>query len=305
MGRVAPDRLSPSAIGDLLAAGPVVLDGGLSTALEERGHDLSTSLWSARLVRDAPDEVRAAHAGFVEAGARVLITASYQMSYSGYEAAGLTAAQCDADLLATVRIAREAAGDRALVAASVGPYGAARADGSEYTGYPDVPRAALRDFHARRLEHLVAAEPDLLAVETLPEVREAEVVAALVDEIAPGMPYWLSFSATTGGRLTGGAPFAEAAASARGSCVAVGVNCTAPALVDELLEGASAPVPFVVYPNSGARYDPAGKTWADAGTPVFTAETVRGWVERGAALVGGCCGTSAAGVAAVASALRR
>jgi homocysteine S-methyltransferase len=249
--------------------------------------------------------VRAAQAGFVAAGAQVLISASYQLSYEGYAAAGLTAAQCDDDLAATVRLAREAAGGRALVAASVGPYGAARADGSEYTGYPDVPRAALRDFHARRLERLVAAGPDLLAVETLPELREAEVVAALVDEIDPGMPYWVSFSATRGGRLTGGAPFAEAAASAGGSCVAVGVNCTAPALVDELLEGATAPVPFVVYPNSGARYDPAGKTWADAGTPVFTAATVQGWVERGAALVGGCCGTSAAGVAAVAAAVGR
>ncbi len=289
----------------LLAAGPVVLDGGLSTALEERGHDLSTSLWSARLVRDAPGEVVAAQRTFVEAGAQVLIAASYQMSYAGYGAVGRTEAECDEDLHAAVRLAREAAGDRALVAASVGPYGAHLADGSEYTGYPDVSRRTLREFHARRLERLVAAGPDLLACETLPELREGEVVAELVAELDPAMPYWLSFSATTGGRLTGGAPFAEAAALPSGSCVAVGVNCTPPALVDELLDGAAAAVPFVVYPNSGSRYDPEGKTWADAGTPVFTAETVRGWVERGARVVGGCCGTSSAGVAAVAEALGR
>ena len=60
----------------------------------------------------------------------------------------------------------------------------------------------------------------------------------------------------------------------------------------------------VVYPNSGAAYDPEGKTWSDPGTPVFTPDTVLGWRERGARLVGGCCGTSAAGVAAVAAALR-
>ena len=287
----------------LLERGPVVLDGGLSTALEERGHDLSTSLWSARLVRHAPEEVLAAQRGFVEAGAEVVITASYQMSYPGYAAAGLSVGDCDADLVATVRIAREAARDRALVAASVGPYGAHLADGSEYSGYPGVSRSALRDFHAPRLERLLSAGPDLVACETLPELVEGEVLRDLMAELAPAMPYWLSFSATTGGRLTGGAPFADAATVAAGACIAVGVNCTAPTLVDELLESATAPVPFVVYPNSGAAYDPGAKTWTGTGAPVFTAAAVQGWRERGAQLVGGCCGTSAAGVAAVAAAL--
>ncbi|MGB7820461.1 MAG: homocysteine S-methyltransferase family protein, partial [Ornithinibacter sp.] len=88
-----------------------------------------------------------------------------------------------------------------------------------------------------------------------------------------------------------------------GACIAVGVNCTSPTLVDELLESAAPPVPFVVYPNSGAAYDPGAKTWTGTGTPVFTAAAVQGWRDRGAQLVGGCCGTSAAGVAAVAAAL--
>ncbi len=300
---MAPDLLSHAEVRERLAAGPVVLDGGLSTALEERGHDLSTSLWSARLVRESPEEVVAAHHAFVDAGARVVISASYQMSHRGYRAAGRTDADCDADLATSVALARRAAGSRALVAASVGPYGAHLADGSEYTGYPHVSRTTLREFHARRLERLVEAGPDLVACETLPELVEAEVLADLLADLAPEMPYWLSFSATSGGRLAGGAPFAEAAQTPGSGCVAVGLNCTAPALVDELLEGATATVPFVVYPNSGARYDPEGKTWTDAGTPVFTAEAVRGWQDRGANLLGGCCGTSAAGVAAVAEAL--
>lgn len=282
----------------------LVLDGGLSTVLEERGHDLATSLWSARLVREEPAEVVAAHRAFVDAGAEVVISASYQMSHEGYRAAGRSDAECDADLVASVDLAREAADGRALVAASVGPYGAVLADGSEYRGYPDVTRGRLRDVHGPRLERLVAAGPDLVACETLPELVEGEVLVELLEEIAPGLPYWLSFSATTGGRLNGGAAFAEAAAIARGACVAVGVNCTAPALVDDLLDGARADVPWVVYPNSGAAYDPEGKTWSDPGTPVFRADTVRGWVARGARFVGGCCGTSAPGVAAVAAALR-
>lgn len=288
---------------DRIQSGTLVLDGGLSTALESRGHDLSGLLWSARLLREAPGEVVAAHRGFVDAGAEVVITASYQASHAGYRAAGLTDEQCDDDLTASVRLAREAAGERALVAASVGPWGAHLADGSEYTGYPRVGRATLRDFHARRLERLVAAGPDLVAVETIPELREAEVVVELLDELAPELPYWVSFSATQGARVTGGAPFAEAADVVGGGAVAVGVNCTAPQYVDELLASAQPRVPFVVYPNAGAVYDATTKTWTDDGSSRFEASTVQGWAGLGASLIGGCCGIDADGVRSIADAV--
>ena len=214
---------------------PVVLDGGFATALEARGHDLSGLLWSARLLREAPDEVVAVHRAFVDAGAEIVIGASYQASHAGYARAGLTAEQCDADLEASVRLAREGADGRARVAASVGPWGAHLADGSEYTGYPGVGRGELRDFHARRLERLVAAGPDLVAVETIPDLLEAEVVVGLLAEFAPELPYWVSFSATAGARLTGGAPFAEAVDVVGGPAIAVGVNCTAPQHVDDII----------------------------------------------------------------------
>ncbi|MFW5468821.1 homocysteine S-methyltransferase [Knoellia sp. CPCC 206435] len=283
---------------------PVVLDGGFSTALEARGHDLSGLLWSARLLRDAPEEVVAAHRSFVDAGAEVVISASYQASHAGYARAGLTAEQCDADLEASVRLAREGADGRASVAASVGPYGAHLADGSEYTGYPHVGRVELREFHARRLERLVAAAPDVVAVETIPELLEAEVVVDLLREIAPDMPYWVSFSATGGGRLTGGAPFAEAVGVVDGPAVAVGVNCTAPEHIDELLDSARATVPFVVYPNAGAVYEPETKTWTDGGTPRFSPATIRRWQGLGAGYIGGCCGIGADGIRGIAHAVR-
>ncbi|MEO6019459.1 MAG: homocysteine S-methyltransferase [Knoellia sp.] len=295
------------AIDDLLSTGTVVLDGGLSTALEERGHDLSGRLWSAQLLRQAPSEIIAAHRGFVDAGADVVISASYQASYFGYASAGLTEEQCDADLDASIQLAREGADGRALVAASVGPYGAALADGSEYTGYSHVGRRTLRDFHARRLERLVAADPDLVAVETIPEIDEADVVVDLLGEIAPDVPYWVSFSAAQDGRLTGGAPFAEAIEVVRGSAVAVGVNCTAPEHIEELLGSVTASVPYVVYPNSGASYDPATKTWTDdtsAESWHFSPEVLRRWQGMGAALIGGCCGISADGIREIASAVR-
>ena len=283
---------------------PVVLDGGFATALEARGHDLSGVLWSARLLHDAPEEVVAVHRSFVDAGAEVVIGASYQASHAGYVRAGLTTGQCDADLDASVRLAREGADGRALVAASVGPWGAHLADGSEYTGYPDVTRAQLRDFHARRLERLVAAGPHLVAVETLPELLEAEVVVDLLREIAPDLPYWVSFSAARGARLTGGAPFAEAVQVVGGPAVAVGVNCTAPQHVEVLLSSAQASVPFVVYPNAGAVYDPHSKTWTDEGSAEFSPATLARWQELGARYLGGCCGIGADGIRGVAQAVR-
>lgn len=290
-------------IHELLAKGPVVLDGGFSTALEARGHDLSGSLWSAGLLRDAPDEIVAAHRTFVDAGAAVVISASYQASHAGYRAAGLSDEQCDTDLEASILLARRAADGRALVAASVGPFGAHRADGSEYTGYPEVGRSELRAFHERRLEVLVGAGPDLVAVETIPEVLEAEVVVELLASMAPDLPYWVSFSAAEDGRLTGGARFAEAVDVVGGAAVAVGVNCTAPGLVDELLGSARPRVPYVVYPNAGAVWDATTKTWTAEGSARFEPPTVRGWLQAGAAVIGGCCGIDADGVRGIADAV--
>lgn len=287
-----------------LGTGPIVLDGGFSTALEARGHDLSGRLWSARILRQAPSEVVAAHRSFLDAGAEILISASYQASYAGYVAAGLSEEDCDADLDASIDLARQAAGGRALVAASVGPYGAHLADGSEYTGYPDVSRATLREFHSRRLERLVAAKPDLVAVETIPELAEAEVVVELLAELAPDLPYWVSFSATEDARLTGGAPFAEAVEVVRGPVVAVGVNCTAPHHIDRLLEAGDPSVPYVIYPNAGATYDPDSKTWTEDGSANFSATTVQRWRELGARFIGGCCGIDADGIREIASAVR-
>jgi homocysteine S-methyltransferase len=291
-------------IQELLHPGTVVLDGGLSTALEARGHDLSGNLWSARLLREAPAEIVAAHRSFVDAGAEVVISASYQASHIGYSAAGLTPEQCDADLEASVQLAREGADGRALVAASVGPYGAALADGSEYTGYRHVGRSSLRDFHARRLERLVAASPDLIAVETIPEIGEAEVLVNLLGEIAPDLPYWVSFSAAAHARLTGGAHFAEAVDVVSGAAVAVGVNCTAPAHIEELLGSAQPSLPYVVYPNAGASYDASSKTWTEDGSSRFAPEALGRWQELGAVLVGGCCGITADGIREIAGAVR-
>jgi homocysteine S-methyltransferase len=270
---------------------PVVLDGGLSTALEQQGTDLSGSLWTARLLADEPERLAAAHRAFFAAGAEVATTASYQASVEGFAAVGYDAPTARRLVQRSVSVAREVAEEfpGALVAASVGPYGAFLADGSEYTGRYDVAPSRLRDFHLPRLELLAEAGPDLLAVETIPDTDEAEVLVPLLDEI--GLPAWFSYS-VRGSRTSAGQPLVAAYGVLSGcrSLVAAGVNCSDQADVLGAVRCAVAvtALPAVAYPNRGGSWDPEAKTWA-YGDPVDL-DLVPAWLEAGAGLLGGCCG---------------
>ena len=280
-----------------LAAGPVVLDGGLATTLEDAGHDLSDALWSARLLRDDPEAVVAAHAAHAAAGAAVLTSASYQASRQGLAAAGVGPREADRLLAGSVGLARRGLGDwPGWVAASVGPYGAVLADGSEYRGDYGLDVGALRRWHRSRLEVLAAAGADVLACETVPCLAEAE--ALLAEVAALGTPAWLSLTVVVDDagvvRTRAGEPAAEAFAMAAdvAGVVAVGVNCCHPAdVLPALAAVAGSGVPAVAYPNRGERWDAVARGWrADRGTSDGgPAAPVAGWVDAGARLVGGCC----------------
>ncbi|MEU2759014.1 MULTISPECIES: homocysteine S-methyltransferase [unclassified Streptomyces] len=283
-------------LADALDAGPVLLDGGLSNQLEAQGCDLSDALWSARLLADAPEQVEAAHLAYLRAGARVLITASYQATFEGFGRYGLDRAGTEALLARSVKLARRAAdaarragpGGDTWVAASVGPYGAMLADGSEYRGRYGLSVRELERFHRPRVAALAAAGPDVLALETVPDLDEAEAMVRVAEET--GLPYWLSYS-VAGGRTRAGQPLEEAFAVAAGreSVLAVGVNCCDPDEVREAVEQAVAVTgrPAVVYPNSGEGWDAGAREWTGRGT--FDPGRVRSWTRAGARLVGGCC----------------
>jgi homocysteine S-methyltransferase len=287
---------------------PVVLDGGMSNALEDLGYDLRDPLWTARLLRDAPDAVAEVHRRYYRAGARVATTASYQASVPGFIGQGLSAAVAAATIVRSVALARdvrdEQAGDGVprFVAASVGPYGAYLADGSEYRGNYGVARATLRDFHEPRLELLASAGPDLLAVETVPDIVEAEVIVDLLDDL--GLPAWFSFSAH-GGRTAAGQPLADAfaVAATAATVVAVGVNCCAADEVEAAVRLAVTTTgkAAVAYPNGGGAWDARGQRWS--GRVAYDVELARGWVAAGATFVGGCCRVGPAGIARLADAL--
>ena len=248
-------------------------DGGLATELEARGHDLSDDLWSARLLFDAPDEIMAAHLAFYRAGAAVATTASYQASFDGFAAGGIGRDDAERLMRRSVELAaaarEEVGGDGRWVAASIGPYGAALANGGEYVGRYGLTVAQLADWHLPRMEILADAGADVLAIETVPDIDEAEALVGLVRRL--GVPAWLSYT-ISGPYTRAGQPLAEAFAVAADvpEIVAVGVNCCAPA--DVL---------------------PAG--WSSDLAPQ--------WVAAGARIVGGCCRVRPADIAELARTL--
>lgn len=302
-----------SALTDILGGGDevVIADGGLATQLEDQGHDLSDDLWSARLLLDAPEAIKAAHLAYFRAGAAIATTASYQVSAEGLAQRGLGRPGLAQVLRRSVALAREAraelAGDgaRRWVAASVGPYGAMLAGGQEYTGRYGLTVRQLADWHRPRAETLAEAGADLLAIETLPDVAEAEALAAVVADL--DVPCWLSYT-IAGNRTRAGQPLADAFAVAAGitQVVAVGVNCCAPADVAAAVSLARAVTgkPVIAYPNSGESWDGPRRQWA--GTSRVSAQLGRQaaqWVTAGASIVGGCCRVTPAGIAAISRAV--
>ncbi|MDT0266249.1 homocysteine S-methyltransferase [Streptomyces sp. DSM 44915] len=285
--------------------GPLLLDGGLSNQLLAQGAELSGELWTARLLADDPERLVAAHTAYLAAGARVLLTASYQASFAGFGRRGVgrrAAARLFGDSVRLARTAAGRAGRPALVAASVGPYGAPLANGAEYRGDYGLTGAELARFHAPRVAALLAAGPDLLALETVPDTREA---AALLDVVrGQGTPVWLSYT-VAGGRTRAGQPLAEAFALAADepSVVAVGVNCCRPEEVEEAVALAVAVTgrPAVAYPNAGERWDPVAGDWR--GPATLAPGLARRWRAAGARLIGGCCRVGPDRIAALGAAL--
>ena len=294
---MSTDRVAPTSF--------VLIDGGLSTALHELGVDTSGALWTAETAWRRPDDLVRAHRLFVEAGADVITTASYQCDLDLLARAGADASTARRVLFETTTLARRAIdGSSARVAASIGPFGASRADGSEYTGAYDVDRATLERYHRRRLEVLIDSGADLVAVETIPRGDEASIVCDLLVEFgAP--PAWFGFGAASARVTYAGDDLVDAARRLVDypNLVAVGVNCTAPAHVGGALRALrELGVPLIAYPNHGRTWNAVDREWTGDET-VVDGDVVNEWIEAGATHIGGCCGVGSAGVARL-SALR-
>ncbi|RRA48078.1 homocysteine S-methyltransferase [Acidipila sp. EB88] len=296
-----------------------VLDGGLATELERHGVATAGPLWSARALVEAPGVVLAVHRAYLEAGADILLTASYQVSSMGFAAEGLGPADAQraaADALRrSVALAVQARAGRTgiLVAASLGPYGAALANGAEFHGNYGFAseaeqHAVLVRFHAERIRVLLGTEADLLAFETLPSLAEARAIVEALAVVAGDAPSaqpgaWLSFCCLDAAHTAHGELLQECAGFLGGvpAVLAVGVNCTAPALIGPLLQAlrAGTAKPLLAYPNSGEGWDAEHRCWTGVADVQGYESLARDWYRQGAQVVGGCCRTGPDHVRAV------
>lgn len=291
----------------------LLLDGALATELEARGFDLADPLWSARVLMEAPQAIARLHLDYLQAGADIITTSSYQASFEGFvrrgldrqQAAGLMQLSVDLALQARQRfMADQPEGATApLVAASVGPYGAMLADGSEYRGDYGLSVAQLMDFHRPRLAVLAASGADLLACETIPCPQEAEALARLLEQEFPATPAWISFSCRDAEHVWQGERLADCMAmlDAVPQVVALGVNCTDPLLLEALLVQAASVTsrPLLAYPNSGEHWDTERHCWQGSASVAGFVALAQCWRAAGARLIGGCCRTGPAHIAAL------
>jgi len=285
-----------------LLSGKHILDGGMASELEYLGANIDGPLWSAHVLEESPDKIIAVHRAYIEANAEIIETASYQVSRMGYAEVGLDPGRADAALLRSVGLARQAAefypDRRILVAASLGPYGAALHNGAEYHGNYTCTFDDLIAFHRQRINVLASAlpseSPDLLAFETLPSLAEAEAIGQAMGP-HPELRAWFSFTCRDGIHVAHGELLRQCASavSAFPQTAAVGINCTHPSLIDSLIAElrAGCDKPVIVYPNSGEGWDAEHRCWTGTSDPAAFGDEAREWFSAGAQVVGGCCRT--------------
>ena len=293
----------------------LVIDGALATELERRGCDLKDNLWSAKILLEQPEIIKQVHLDYFRAGADCAITASYQATIEGFKKRGLTENEAIALIQKSVNLAKQAQAEfwadeyhpnrsKPFVAASVGPYGAFLADGSEYRGNYGLTEKELMEFHRPRLKALIEAGAELLACETIPCLIEAQAIAQLLKEF-PNTMAWISFTARDEKHISEGQVFADCVRQleAHPQIAAIGINCTSPNYISPLIRAAKKATekPILVYPNSGETYDAVKNDWD--GNPVFHSfgEQAREWYDAGARMIGGCCRTTPEDIRVIAS----
>ena len=280
---------------------PLLIDGGLSHVLEKQGCNLNNKLWSAKLLETNPKAIIQAHYTYLKSGAKCITTASYQASVPGFMAMGLDRVSAEALLLKSTLLAEIAinrfmisgnSNFKPLIAASIGPYGAYLADGSEYHGNYGVSSETLREFHLDRIRLLDISNADFFACETIPSFQEAKVLAEILKHT--NKPAWVSFSCKDEHHLNDGTKIEECVSlfSSHPKVFAIGVNCTAPKYISGLIKTIKAnskSKKIVVYPNSGEIYNAESKTWSGLSDPKLFVAMTKEWIELGADILGGCC----------------
>lgn len=282
-----PARLRPGS--------PLLLDAAMGSDLDRRGLPTTLPLWSAIGLIQRPDLVQAIHRDNLEAGADIITTNTFRSTARTLRKAGLDdsdAARLDFLAVDLAHAAREASGRHdALLAGSIAPLDEC------YDPVFETDDAVALSEHAVQARNLAAAGVDFLMIETMPTIREA--VLATRSALATGLPVTVGFVCEPGGtegaaRLMSGESLSEAVAALEALPVAmIFANCAAPAVISSALKQLRdlTDLPLGGYANVGqvdseVGWDPAGAIDGDA-----YAMAAAEWLQLGAQVIGGCCGT--------------
>lgn len=280
---------------------PIIIDGGLSNVLEEQGCDLNHKLWTANILEKNPDAIIQAHLDYLKSGAQCITTSSYQASIPGLIAIGYTRDTAEKIIMKSIQLAEIAIKSaldsgiidfNPLIAASIGPYGAYLADGSEYRGNYGVSDETLREFHLERIRILDRSNADILACETIPSFQEARILSDILLHV--DKPVWISFSCKDEQHLNDGSEIKKCVSIFKNhpKVFAVGVNCTDPKYISGIIKcikASEGDKKIIVYPNSGEAYNAKSKTWLGLSEPKLFVEMTKEWLKFGADIIGGCC----------------
>lgn len=281
-----------------LAAGPILLDGGMGTTLYERGIFINRSFDEVSLTD--PGLVRSVHEEFLNAGAEVIETNSFGANLQKLGGFGI-ADQCYEINLASAKIAREAAGDDRYVAGAVGPLGIQ----VEPLGPLGLEEA--RDLFLPQVKGLLDGGVDLFICETFIYHSELAEAVRACRSLAPELPVVACLTiADDAGSLTGAPPQQVLRDLLEMGADAVGVNCTVgPHVMLEWLDQVKdlSPLPLMVMPNAGKPRDIDGRN-IYLSTPEYMANFTKRFLQAGARMVGGCCGVSPGHLKAMARAFR-
>ena len=280
----------------------LLLDGATGTELTRRGVDTSLPLWSAGALQDHPDAVRAIHTDYVEAGADILVANTFRSNVRALGHAGLLD-QGEALNRRAIDLTREAARGEAAdeenpiwIAASVAPV----EDCYSPELIPD--EKTLADEHGRMVAWLAEAGADLIWIETMNSVREARIAAHAAGDA--GLPFVVSFVVKENGDLLSGEPLEEAIEAVEPfGPVALGLNCIPPSGLTRNLPRLRAATdrPLIAYAHLGNPEPITGWSFSQDVSPEAYAKEAARWIDMGARIIGGCCGTTPAHIAALRS----
>lgn len=276
----------------------ILLDGATGSELERAGIDVGMPLWSANAILEAPETLRQIHIAYLEAGAQAIITNTFRTHERSLAKAGMgdRAKELTAKAVEIAQSARDEVNTNAFIFGSVAPL--------EDCYSPDLAPLSkvCEEEHGNMIDHLVEAGVDLVLIETMCSAGEVCSASIAAMERTDSWAASLCLEQDSIGVLLDGNPIHEFVPTLAHAKF-IGINCYPATKLAEQIKHlrsiAPSHMPISAYGNVGYADNDGGWISTDAVVPERFAQYAREWVDAGANIIGGCCGTTPATIHAI------